>query len=885
MNCVSPMRWLGSAALPLDWNGPSARAFTRFPESDLGRPVFSLFESVAARHPHRIALDDGQRQLTYAQALSAVKEIAARIAAETQGGDLVGILLAESIEFPLAMLACMAAGRIFVPLDLHYPRAWIVDVMNDAGMSAVIGYFGKPDTADLVPPAVKMIELDELRGGDASFAPAPMGADDPALVIYTSGSTGRPKGIVNSQRNLLRRVEQYVNAAHIDRHDNFLPFSSACTIAGLRERFSALLSGARLHVLDVQRASVREILRHLHEAEISIIYAVPALLRSLMQSGETAPSSLRVVRVGGDAVLGSDIERLRDWLPEDCLIELGYSSTEAPIMQWFVPRDFPRDGARLPIGYPLCGNDLSIVDESGRSVRAGEVGELVVRSPYVALGRWIDGHCVADGFSPDAEDARCRIQHTGDLVRLREDGLIDLIGRKDRQLKIRGFRVEPGEIEAALRRRSDVLDAAILPRKNGDAAILAAYVVPRGESCSEAALRTFLKEALPAHLQPQRLYLCTEIPRLPSAKLDMKALLARDAQMQAREEKELAESPAQSDSTEDKVAAIWRQILKRSDIAHDADFFDLGGDSLMTLEMILKLEEVFGIELPVTMIYDYPTVASLAEAIAQNEVPDFSPLVPIRETGEGVPLFIVHGIGGNVMELFGFGRQLRSPVYGLQAKGLDGRAKPNRSVAEMAEYYLAAIREKQIRGPYRLAGYSSGGLIAYEMACRLRAQGEEVALLALLDTQTHASQWPLEIWIAKLGQRSRHHLLALWKLSHRDMAGYAMKAVRGFHRRLLRRKGNVAQAAQARGIPPALQNVYRATLGAIADYTPQPYAGAVTLLKSADGDPMMADPARIWKNYTSALRTCIVPGTHHSMIRGANGRKLAEILNSCLARA
>jgi amino acid adenylation domain-containing protein len=885
VNCAAPIasgasRW--PEDFPLDWNGPVERAFTFFDANNLQKPVIALFEQTAHLYPENIAIDDGQTRLTYKEASDAVRHLARRIANETRPGELVGILLPASVDFPIAMLACLAAGRPFVPLDLHYPRQWIVDVMDDAGMAAVIGRFDSAEIADLVPPAMRKIEL---QGDDADCVATPLGPDDPAIVIYTSGSTGRPKGIVNSQRALLRRVEQYVNAAHVNGDDCFMPLSSDCTVAGLRERFTALLSGATLHLIDVQRSGARQILRRLHDSSITMIYGVPALLRSLMQlDGGKAPDSLRVVRVGGDAVLSSDVQRLRDWLPQDCRIELGYSSTEAPIMQWFVPQDFRAEGARIPIGYPLAGNSLAILDDDGKPVAAGEAGELVISSPYVALGRWIDGRCMPGGFATDPNDPSCRIQHTGDLVQMREDGLIDLIGRKDRQIKIRGHRVEPGEVEAALRRRTDVLDAAVLPRHAENATMLIAYVAPRGDACNELVLRQFLKEMLPPHLQPQHIYICAQIPRLPSAKLDAKALEALDRDMQQREARVLEIGAAQNSASavEQTVAAIWQRLLNRPYIDRNADFFDSGGDSLMTLELMFELEEALGVELPVTMIYECPTIAALARTIESHVQPDFSPLVAMHK-GEGTPLYIVHGVGGNIMELVPFSRRIGGAVYGLQAKGLDGRQEPNRSIADMAEYYLAAIREQQPCGPYRLAGYSSGGLIAFEMACRLRAQGEEVALLALLDTQTHARQWPLEIWAAKMWQRTRHHLAAIGALSRHDMLAYTIRLAHSLHRRLTGRLGRGVVAQQGRGIPPTLQAIYAATLSAAAAYSPAFYDGPVTLLKSELGDPMMADPARIWKNHARMLHTHIVPGDHRSMIRGENGGRLAQILTDCLA--
>ncbi len=227
--------WLKPSDRALDWHGPVARAFVPFPHADLERPIAALFEAVAREHAERAALDDGHVRLTYRQTPNTVCHMAARVAAETKPGELVGILLAPSVDFPIAMLACLAAGRPFVPLDLHYPARWIADVTEDARMAAIIGRFDNPETDAATPQATSVeIEMDvDTREIDASpFTTA--GPDELALVLYTSGSTGKPKGIVNSQRNLLRRVEQYINAAHISADDRFMPLSSDCTIAGLR---------------------------------------------------------------------------------------------------------------------------------------------------------------------------------------------------------------------------------------------------------------------------------------------------------------------------------------------------------------------------------------------------------------------------------------------------------------------------------------------------------------------------------------------------------------------------------------------------------------------------------------------------------------------------
>lgn len=862
--------WLDQSTYALDWNGPADRAFA--PIADLSLPIAERFRAVAQAFPGRVAVADGESSITYKEALQQVDALAARLAGETAPDDLVGILLSASIEFPIAMLACLAAGRLFVPLDLHYPRAWLASVMQDSGIAAVIGRFEDAESAELVPQGTRRIDLAQPASRTASFAPK--GPDEPAIVLFTSGSTGKPKGIVNSQRALLRRVAQYANAAHINESDRFLPLSSECTIAGLRERLTALLTGASLHVIDVQRSGARQILDRMNGANVTMLYAVPALLRSLMQLDDgRAPASLRVVRVGGDAVLWSDIEALRAWA--DCRIELGYSSTEAPIMQWFVPRDFPQEGAKVPLGHPLAGNALAIVGDDDAPVAPGETGELVVRSPYVALGRWSEGRCDGADFPADPKDESCRILRTGDLVRLRADGLIDLIGRKDRQLKIRGQRIEPGELEAALRRQPGMRDAAVYPRRVGAQWWLIAYIVGDADT---ATLKTALRDTLPAALQPQRIHRLDELPRLASAKLDMAALVALDEEWQRREVTALAPGAAPQGETEETIAAIWCRVLERDAAGRDDDFFDCGGDSLSTLGLMFGIEEALGRELPVTMIYEAPTIAALAAAIEQHKAPVFSPLVKIKDGG-GAPLFVVHGVGGNVMELFAFGRRLSQPVYALQARGLDGKQAPNRSIAAMADDYLAAIRTVFPHGPWHLAGYSSGGLVALEMAQRLRAQGKAPASLTLIDTQTNARQWPLAIWAEHVLGRLRHHRQSLAALPARARLAYAGKAFAALGTLIQWRLGLKAPPSPptAMRIPPALQGVFDATLAAIAAYRPRRYDGPVELIVPQTADAFMAQPARLWRLYCAHLAVSRVPGDHLSMIRGVNAVNIAAV--------
>jgi acyl-coenzyme A synthetase/AMP-(fatty) acid ligase/thioesterase domain-containing protein/acyl carrier protein len=898
-----------SSKRPLDWSGPTSRHFVTFDHGNLDLPVGKLLEAVVSRFPTRIALDDGQSQLTYRELWSLTRSLASRIVEETDPGKLVGILLPTSTSFEIAMLACFLAGRPFAPLDLHYPKHWLANVIEQSNMTAVAGHFDDLATRWLSSPSAKQIDSRApLLGADglaneASFAP--LGPDEPAIVLFTSGSTGRPKGIVNSQRNLLRRVEQHINAGHISQDDRFLPLSSGCTIAGVRERLTALLCGATLYSVDVQRAGIGQILQIINRSGITVMYGLPALLRTLSQSDRRPrPVALRLVRVGGEAVLWSDIARLRSWLPSDCLIQIGYSSSESPIMQWFVPNNFPQQGLSAPIGYSLPGSEIDILDELDVAVKPGEVGQLVVRSPYVALGHWINGECVRDAFPACPGDPSIRIFRSGDLVRLRQDGLIDIVGRKDRQLKIQGQRVEPAELEAALLASEDVVDAAALPRELGDSISMVAYVVlrPNRPEFVLTELANLLRTTLPSQLLPKRLFAIAAIPRLPSGKLDLQALRAIDRKRQV-EDAQIADVSSRNtmtaacdlttgpvSATEDAIAAIWSRLLGKPTVGRHQDFFGLGGDSLKILQVMLEIEKTLGVQLPITMIHQCPTISSLAQAMDKNLRPAFSPLVLVKEGSGAPPFFIVHGCGGTVMELFPLAHAIRWPgcIYAIQAQGLDGQRPPKSSIAEMASLYLSVIRNVQPTGPYYISGYSYGGLVAFEMGRRLQHDGEKVAFLGLLDTSANARQWPLRVWTRQMLFRTRHHVSKLGQLPLQVKMRYLRKVLGSFrahlHWRLNRGEERKVRYG-ALNLPPTLQHVRESMTEAAADYRPGYFAGAVTLYCSSALPPLKCAPYLTWKDHADHVDVVTVSGDHRTMMTGEDRMTLAHHLSNGLAKA
>jgi acyl-coenzyme A synthetase/AMP-(fatty) acid ligase len=341
-------------------------------------------------------------------------------------------------------------------------------------------------------------------------------------------------------------VAQSINAAHINAADRLLTLAPPCTIVGVRDVMTALLAGASIHVLDPQGVGAREIVNAIRAEAVTILFAFPALLRSIVAARDgRADASLRLVRVGGDTTVWSDIETLRAWLAPEAAIQLVYAATEAPMMQWFVADKCRRTDARIPIGYPLPGNCLALVDEEGHATPPGEVGELIVGSRYVSLGSWVEGRLADENVETDG---RCgwRIFRTGDLVRQRPDGLLARVGRKDRQVKIRGSRVDLDGVEARLRGHSSVRDVAVVGRPShaDGTSTLVAYVSAReGAPAGLIDELKALMRSAPPPMRPARFYLEPSIPRLPSSKLDVRALAALD---EANVQRERAESSEES---------------------------------------------------------------------------------------------------------------------------------------------------------------------------------------------------------------------------------------------------------------------------------------------------------------------------------------------------
>lgn len=720
------------APVALDLNGPTT-PFARMPEALHDRAIIDIFAEMAARDPSAIAARDPVRRFTRADVLTMALHLAQVIRTRTADDGRVAILLPNGAWYPVAVLGCLAAGRLYAALDPVYPEERNATILAEFKPHCVIG--GEAAPSVWADRDMACIDIESLALQRGTPAPAtPRDADEPMLVLYTSGSTGTPKGIVNSQRALVQRVVQQVNAAHVCGSDVMLCLASPCTIAGSREMLTALLSGALLLMADPERIGLGGTRRIIREHGVTLVYAVPSLIRAMIGSDESGfdLKSLRVIRLGGEKVTWFDVARLQKVLSPDAYIQVGYSSTETTGAQWFIPRRGSQDGPAPSIGYLLPGLTYAVQGDDGRPVEPGDDGELVICSPFVALGTWRDGRCQPDTVTRVGSS---RVLRTGDIVRLRPDGLLEMLGRKDRQIKINGRRVEPAEIEAAMRGAEGVDDAVVLPVAQGGVTIIVGFL-EIGKADLHAAVeaaRQNLAVAVPGAWHPRRLHPLRAFPRLPSGKIDTSALKILD--LSGRDDTTVSEPSGDASRIERIVRDAWLRVLGRRRLPLDLGWDAAGGDSLSFLRLVFELEgalkRVLSLE-RFRMTMSISDMAAIVDDVAPSEA----------MSGEERPVVVLlPGLTGDSPSLASFRADLANEVRFVLIDYPPWRRMVAQAmtIGEIAGAVVADILARVPAGRIRLTGYSLGGAIGYEVALHLTRLGRPVDWFAVLDANIESA--------------------------------------------------------------------------------------------------------------------------------------------------
>jgi amino acid adenylation domain-containing protein len=864
-------------------------------------------------------------------------------------GQRVAVCLERDRRLPLALLATWKTGAAYVPLDPRHPQERLAFMLEDSDPCVLVtdtalrerltallpprpeaaaggralrwlcldeqgAIANAPDLAPQLPPAaappyaaLPAVFAAALPAASPAVLAAAPPATLPALphdparaayLIYTSGSTGRPKGVEVSAGALSNFLRSMAHAPGIAPGDRMLAVTTiSFDIAGL-ELWLPLVNGASVRLLpSTLAANGPALLARMREWRPTIMQATPASWRLLLESGWDGDPGLTVL-CGGEALAPELAQAL---CARSRAVWNLYGPTETTIWS-AIHRVRADEGPPVPIGVPIDNTRIYVLDRHGELQPRGVPGEIFIggagvangyfRRPELTQQRFLADPFVGVGVAMgngnglgDAAAHGARMYRTGDGGRIRADGLFECLARLDDQIKLRGYRIEPGEIEAVIKDDPRIADALVVARtvRPGDVRLVAYFVASTSAPITEA-LRERLQRRLPSYMVPTAFVAIDAFPKTPNGKIDRARLPAPPLEARAPDETFLAPR----DPLEQALVEIWESVLDTRPIGVRDSFFRLGGHSLLALRMIARIDKRIGVSLPLAAMIERPTVEYLAERIRAArpfDVPgDAQYLVPVQRKGTRVPLFCVHGAGGHVLNFSELARHLgdAQPFFAFQARGVDGRSQPFERVEQAAQAYLAELRRAQPHGPYHLGGYCGGGIIAFEMARMLEAEGERVGLLALLDCYRPGISTGVrrhQRWAAGLAREGLPYLARKTRVWLRRTATVlSVRLCIAVHRGL------------GRAVPLGLRDFWltHAFLASARRYRPALFGGKLTLLRATEVDAELLGVGRElgWAGLAAqGIETIDVPGDHYSLLQEPNLPVLAARLEEAIAAA
>jgi amino acid adenylation domain-containing protein len=856
--------------------------------------VHELVEASAGRSPDALAVASENGEWTYGELNRRANRLARYLRRRgVRSGEVVAVLMERSAEMVCGWLAVLKAGGAYLPLDASYPSQRLEMMLDDAGVKTVLteerflaAVAGRESSVVCVDR-----DRDIIARASAENLAGEANAESLAYVIYTSGSTGRPKGILIPHRAVARLVCN-TNYVRLDSSDRIAQASNASFDAATFEIWGALVSGARLVVINREVVlSPAEFGAEIRRQGITALFLTTALFNLLAREAPDSFGSLKHLLFGGEAVDAARVREIIERAPPERLLHV-YGPTESTTFaSWFLIQSVPAGAWTIPVGRPVSNTQIYILDKNLRPVPVGVAGELCIGGDGLAHGYLNSPELTAEKFVPNTFNAQAgaRLYRTGDRARYLPDGNIEFLGRADRQVKLRGFRIELEEIETALGEHPSVREAVVvLHEVSPDDKRLVAYLASADGEASADLLRAYLRRKLPEYMIPATYVLMDALPLTPNGKVDRRALPAPEEFSTTPD----ADFLAPRNTTELQLAQIWEEVLNVRPVGVTDNFFALGGHSLLAVRLMAQVRKQFGRDLPLDTLFKGATVESLATIIRQEAAPGWSPLVAIQPAVVGStkpPVFFVHPAGGNIICYVALARHLgiEQPFYGLQARGLDGRDEPFARLGDMAAYYIDAVRRVQPDGPYLLGGWSLGGVVAYEMARQMQASGQEAALLALLDSP--APVRPLEELdeVKLLAGLASDLALPISEEELRRLepdARLLHLLEQARRQRLVPLDYDLAQARR-------LLRVYQTNVRALSNYQPQPSAQRITLFRARESaadnlyDARHSDINRTlgWAALsTHPVDVQEVPGDHIGMITEPHVQSLAAQLKHSL---
>jgi amino acid adenylation domain-containing protein len=844
------------------------------------RHCLALFENQVAAHPNQTAVtQQGAQTLSYA-ALDAAANQLAHLLIENgvEPQDVVGICTGRSPLFAVAMLAIWKAGAAFVPMDPTYPKETLDIIETDSAARLIL----TDDTSlDFNSPTLDL-SRDPATALPATAPDLPLSPDDPAYVIFTSGSTGRPKGVMVAQSSLAAHSAAAHDLYDLSPADRALQFASLSFDVALEEVVSTLMAGATLVMRTPEMSqSTATFLDECRAAEITVLNLPTGFWVALTDALETGagslPETVRMVIVGGERVPLSVLRRWHAMLPEVAWVN-GYGPTETTITctaHRLSPVDLERSS--VPIGTPLAHSAAWVLAADGSLAPEGTEGELWISGPAVAMGYIHRPDITAERFvTPTFDKGIGRSYATGDRV-VWDDKLLTYVGREDRQIKLRGFRIEPGQIEQVIESYPDIARAmvAVHSPSGGQPRLVAWYSSADPDApVDHDTLRARLADALPAHMRPDPVHV-DHWPQTPGGKIDTPQLPAPQRSA-AQSEQTSAGSPLTQE-----VAKLFAEILKVEHVGANASFFDLGGDSLLLLRLLALIEKHFGVRLKSLAIYSEPTPAGVVKALQKKET-DPLVVIPIQPKGRSAPLYAVHVLGDNGSFFRPLAAELGTdqPVFGLTV-GLLTDDTPTK-VEDIARFYLHQIERHHPSGPVSLVAVSAGSYVTFELAQQLTAAGREVQALIFLDS-TGPGGRQRATGMTRLAVHGLHFARRPGTYTYRVLHHKISELKQSLARKKLTAPEGNQEAAQT------VAAFVAANALAIEQYRPEPYAGRITIIR-AGHDLFDTTEARAnglgWGVVAGGeMDVYDVPGEHLTILKKPFVAGLAERIKKTMIKA
>ncbi|HEX7706053.1 MAG TPA: AMP-binding protein [Thermoanaerobaculia bacterium] len=838
--------------------------------------IDDYFHSIVDSAPDRPALVTGTATYSYRDIERWSQAIAADVvAAGTPTDRPVAIVTSSNVVLVPAMMGVVMAGHYFVMIDSTDPEERIELLLRESAAALCL-----TDAAGSSPATASLRNL-PIRPFDRNAAPIVVRTPANPLVhvVYTSGTTGKPKAVATPQDGFVPKIVEHAHrfgsAPGVRRSYNVLPgYTRAASTV-----FQSLMTGSTMCAFDARSGNLAALADAIAAQRVELLNLTPSLFRRLLAAAPPGLdfSHVRTLRLTADRVTAADVEAFRRYFPSTATLTVGFASTETGgVFGMRIGHDTPIDGPLVPMGRPLEGVDVRLVDDEGAEVASGETGEIVVSSPHVIKGYWNDPELTALRFSDDPERPGIRRFRTGDLARQGPDGLYYFVGRKDARLKIHGRRIDPSEVEAAILATGCVREAVVVGKADARSdQELVAFVVPSRDelrSWSARELRASLRGSVPAWMIPARIVELESIPMTRAAKVDRTALIERTEDVPEEEQ-------ATADPLEQQVARIWSRVIGQP-VHSDDDFFDdLGGDSLMAAHISTEIERETGKPIAPSLLIELNSVSKMVAYLRGAEEAVRHVIEIQKGTSALPPLFCAAGGGGGVLGLRPLAIELgpEQPFHGLQMHSFEVASVP-KTFAGVAAAYVHAIRRIQQSGPYYLAGYSVGGKLVYEMARQLHASGERVAFLGVIDTSVSDAR--VSAW-----HRLRNRLDILWR-NPRRAAAFAQEAAVRPSKWMMNR---VIQKLLGRGIAVPAKIIQNTMMfrGMTSSYVPGPYDGVLTLFLAKEGIRKVRIEQDLgWSAVgVGRLELVEVEGNHGTMLTWPHVTSIADAMRRSLAEA